>query len=91
MQFLNAFDRAMNLLDEKFKFLASSKQIVSSTDEADKVSFCRIVLASTSKRVSLTMVDCLLQVIVFERGDLVFVFNFHPENTYEGYILLLCN
>ncbi|KAL8523681.1 hypothetical protein ACS0TY_013595 [Phlomoides rotata] len=25
------------------------------------------------------------QVIVFERGDLVFVFNFHPENTYEGY------
>ena len=26
------------------------------------------------------------QVIVFERGDLVFVFNFHPENTYEGYI-----
>lgn len=37
MQFLNAFDRAMNLLDEKFKFLASSKQIVSSTDEADKV------------------------------------------------------
>ncbi|KAK1303468.1 hypothetical protein QJS10_CPB11g02131 [Acorus calamus] len=25
------------------------------------------------------------KVIVFERGDLVFVFNFHPENTYEGY------
>lgn len=24
------------------------------------------------------------KVIVFERGDLVFVFNFHPENTYEG-------
>ncbi|KAG6402412.1 hypothetical protein SASPL_134605 [Salvia splendens] len=59
-KFLNAFDRAMNLLDEKFKFLASSKQFVSSTDDADKI-------------------------IVFERGDLVFVFNFHPENTYEGY------
>ncbi|KAH6782460.1 starch branching enzyme 2.2 [Perilla frutescens var. frutescens] len=59
-KFLNAFDRAMNLLDEKFKFLASSKQFISSTDEDDKV-------------------------IVFERGDLVFVFNFHPENTYEGY------
>ncbi|KAL7116504.1 hypothetical protein ACP275_03G009000 [Erythranthe tilingii] len=59
-KFLNAFDRAMNLLDEKFKFLASAKQIVSSTDEVQKV-------------------------IVFERGDLVFVFNFHPENTYEGY------
>ncbi|PPD83757.1 hypothetical protein GOBAR_DD19308 [Gossypium barbadense] len=25
------------------------------------------------------------KVIVFERGDLVFVFNFHPENTYDGY------
>ncbi|KAK6160824.1 hypothetical protein DH2020_004205 [Rehmannia glutinosa] len=51
---------AMNLLDDKFKFLASSKQIVSSTDDDNKV-------------------------IVFERGDLVFVFNFHPKNTYEGY------
>lgn len=59
-KFMNAFDRAMNLLDDKFSFLASTKQIVSSTDEEDKV-------------------------IVFERGDLVFVFNFHPENTYDGY------
>ncbi|GER55487.1 4-alpha-glucan-branching enzyme [Striga asiatica] len=59
-KFLNAFDRAMNLLDENFKFLASSKQIVSCIDEDNKV-------------------------IVFERGDLVFVFNLHPENTYEGY------
>lgn len=37
MQFMNAFDKAMNLLDEKFSFLASSKQIVSSIDEDDKV------------------------------------------------------
>lgn len=59
-KFLNAFNRAMNLLDEKFSILSSSKQIVSSANEEDKV-------------------------IVFERGDLVFVFNFHPENTYEGY------
>lgn len=59
-KFMNAFDRAMNMLDEKFQFLASTKQIVSSTNEEDKV-------------------------IVFERGDLVFVFNFHPENTYDGY------
>ena len=34
---MNAFDTAMNLLDEKFSFLASTKQIVSSTDEEDKV------------------------------------------------------
>ncbi|CAN1781869.1 1,4-alpha-glucan-branching enzyme 1, chloroplastic/amyloplastic (Fragment) [Linum perenne] len=59
-KFMNAFDSAMNKLDEKFSFLASKKQIVSSTNEEDKV-------------------------IVFERGDLVFVFNFHPKKTYEGY------
>ncbi|KAL8172169.1 hypothetical protein V2J09_023973 [Rumex salicifolius] len=59
-KFMNAFDRAMNLLDEKFPFLSSTKQIVSSTNDEDKV-------------------------LVFERGDLVFVFNFHPENAYEGY------
>lgn len=34
---MNAFDRAMNLLDDKFSFLASTKQIVSSTNEEDKV------------------------------------------------------
>ncbi|KAA3484462.1 1,4-alpha-glucan-branching enzyme 2-2, chloroplastic/amyloplastic-like [Gossypium australe] len=59
-KFMNAFDRAMNALDDKFSFLSSTKQIVSCTDEENKV-------------------------IVFERGDLVFVFNFHPENTYDGY------
>ncbi|XP_072966487.1 1,4-alpha-glucan-branching enzyme, chloroplastic/amyloplastic-like [Typha angustifolia] len=59
-KYMNAFDTAMNLLDERFSFLSSTKQIVSSINEEDKV-------------------------IVFERGDLVFVFNFHPENTYEGY------
>jgi hypothetical protein len=58
-KFMNNFDRAMNLLDEKYNFLSSSKQIVSFTSETDKL-------------------------IVFERADLVFVFNFHPKNTYEG-------
>ncbi|KAL1814970.1 hypothetical protein ACET3Z_017544 [Daucus carota] len=59
-KFMCAFDRAMNMLDEKFAFLASHKQIVSCANDEDKV-------------------------IVFERGDLVFIFNFHPENTYDGY------
>ncbi|KZV21055.1 1,4-alpha-glucan-branching enzyme 1, chloroplastic/amyloplastic, partial [Dorcoceras hygrometricum] len=59
-KFMNAFNKAMNLLDENLMFLSSAKQIVSDVDEDKKV-------------------------IVFERGDLVFVFNFHPENTYEGY------
>ncbi|KAG5018163.1 hypothetical protein JHK87_014018 [Glycine soja] len=66
--FMNAFDRAMNLLDDNFSFLASTKQIVSSADDDDKV--------------NMLPNDCY---IVFERGDLIFVFNFHPENTYEGY------
>lgn len=64
MQFLNAFDSAMNKLDEKFKFLASAKQLVSSTDEADKVkvlllstisSFCRIVLVFPADTISALM------------------------------------
>ncbi|KAJ1260830.1 hypothetical protein BS78_10G262500 [Paspalum vaginatum] len=59
-KYMNAFDQAMNALDEKFSFLSSSKQIVSDMNEEKKV-------------------------IVFERGDLVFVFNFHPKKTYEGY------
>lgn len=59
-KFMNAFDRAMNLLDENYSFLASAILIVSCADEEKKV-------------------------IVFERGELVFVFNFHPENTYDGY------
>lgn len=36
-QHMNAFDRAMNLLDDRFHFLASEKQIVSSISEEDKV------------------------------------------------------
>ncbi|KAK9129251.1 hypothetical protein Sjap_009738 [Stephania japonica] len=59
-KFMNSFDRAMNALDDKFSFLESTKQFVSSANNEDKV-------------------------IVFERGDLVFVFNFHPEVTYDGY------
>jgi len=57
---MNAFDQAMNALDEEFSFLSSPKQIVSDMNEEKKV-------------------------IVFERGDLVFVFNFHPKKTYDGY------
>ena len=34
---MNNFDRAMNALDEKFHFLASTKQIVSSINEEEKV------------------------------------------------------
>eukprot|EP00899_Mesostigma_viride_P000843 jgi/Mesvir1/1075/Mv17590-RA.1 len=59
-KFMAEFDRAMCALDERFGFMRSPHQLVSSFHEDDKV-------------------------IVFERGDLVFVFNFHPTKTYEGY------
>lgn len=36
-QFMAAWDRGMNLLDEKYHFLASDHQIVSSANEKDKV------------------------------------------------------
>ena len=32
-------------------------------------------------------IDEQKQVLVFERAGLTFVFNFHPVNSYEGYIL----
>jgi len=37
VQYMNAFNSAMNLLDEKFSFLSSTKQFVSSANEEDKV------------------------------------------------------
>lgn len=59
-KYMNAFDRAMNSLDDEYSFLSSAKLIVSSASDEEKM-------------------------MVFERGDLVFVFNFHPKNTYHGY------
>lgn len=35
---MNNFDRAMNVLDEEFNFVSSSKQYISMTSEHDKVS-----------------------------------------------------
>lgn len=52
VQFMNAFDRAMNLLDDKFSFLASTKQIVSSTNNEDKVNMppndCTILIPNVT-------------------------------------------
>jgi len=36
-QYMNAFDQAMNALDERFSFLSSSKQIVSYMNDEEKV------------------------------------------------------
>eukprot|EP00898_Chlorokybus_atmophyticus_P007345 jgi/Chlat1/7611/Chrsp64S07096 len=59
-KFMEAFDQAMQALDDEYNFLASDWQLVSSAHEEDKV-------------------------IVFERGPLVFVFNFHPTRDHRDY------
>ncbi|KAJ3038741.1 alpha-1,4-glucan branching enzyme [Rhizophlyctis rosea] len=59
-KYLNNFDRAMNQLDNKFEFLASTHQYVSLKHEGDKV-------------------------VAFERGELLFIFNFHPNQSFADY------
>ncbi|GBG68759.1 hypothetical protein CBR_g3299 [Chara braunii] len=59
-EYMYRFDQAMNELEERYHFLSSQLQVVSSANEKEKV-------------------------IVFERGELVFVFNFHPSCTYSDY------
>ena len=44
---MNAFDQAMNALDEKFPFLSSSKQIVSDMNEEEKVINYTIISVGT--------------------------------------------
>lgn len=59
-QYLNHFDRLMNLTEEKYGWLHSSQAYISLKHEGDKV-------------------------IVFERAGVVFIFNFHPTNSYTDY------
>lgn len=67
LQFMNAFDRAMNLLDDKFSFLASNKQIVSSTNEEDKVSMPqndRIIIIHNLIFVASQLRDCVVSRLI---------------------------
>ncbi|XDV54164.1 hypothetical protein PO909_022518, partial [Leuciscus waleckii] len=57
---LYAFDRDMNLTEDKYGWLAAGQAAVTTLNQADKV-------------------------IVFERANLLFVFNFHPCNSYSDY------
>ncbi|POS73285.1 1,4-alpha-glucan branching enzyme [Diaporthe helianthi] len=59
-QFLDHFDRLMNLCEAKYGWLHSPQAYISLKHEGDKV-------------------------VVFERAGLVFVFNFHPTNSYTDY------
>ncbi|NWZ82908.1 GLGB enzyme, partial [Poecile atricapillus] len=59
-KFLNAFDRDMNKLEERFGWLASPPAYVSEKHESNKV-------------------------IAFERAGLIFIFNFHPYQSYVDY------
>lgn len=59
-KFLNGFDRAMQLTEEKYGWLHSPPAYVSLKNETDKV-------------------------LVFERAGLLWVFNFHPTNSFTDY------
>lgn len=59
-KFLNRFDRAMNLTEEKYRWLSSAGGYVSCKHEDDKV-------------------------IVFDRANLVFAFNFHSSKSFPDY------
>jgi len=59
-QYLNQFDRLMNLTEEKYGWLHAPQAYISLKHEGDKV-------------------------IVFERGGALFIFNFHPSQSYADY------
>lgn len=59
-RFLNEFDRSMQHLEKRYKFLQAPQAHVSKHHQEDKI-------------------------ICFERGGLVWVFNFHPNKSFESY------
>jgi 1,4-alpha-glucan branching enzyme len=59
-RFLNDFDRAMQITEEKYGWLHSPQAYVSLKNETDKV-------------------------LVFERAGLLWVFNFHPSQSFADY------
>ncbi|XRM45545.1 alpha-1,4-glucan branching enzyme [Aspergillus tubingensis] len=59
-KFLNDFDRAMQLTEEKYGWLHSPQAYISLKHEGDKV-------------------------LVFERAGLLWIFNFHPTNSFTDY------
>ncbi|GKZ34813.1 alpha-1,4-glucan branching enzyme [Aspergillus brasiliensis] len=59
-KFLNDFDRAMQLTEEKYGWLHSPQAYISLKHEGDKV-------------------------LVFERAGLLWIFNFHPSNSFTDY------
>ncbi|KAJ5619904.1 1-4-alpha-glucan-branching enzyme [Penicillium lagena] len=58
--FLNDFDRAMQLTEEKYGWLHAAQAYISLKHEGDKV-------------------------LVFERAGLLWIFNFHPKESYTDY------
>lgn len=59
-RYLNNFDRAMNLLEEKYGWLHTPQAYISLKNESDRL-------------------------LAFERGGLLWIFNFSPTNSYTDY------
>lgn len=79
-KYLNNFDAAMNKLEDEYKWLSSMHTYVSLKNEVSSASFRRF------EAVVLTLVaNKSDKVIVFERADLLFIFNFHPTKSFTDY------
>ena len=66
--------------------LNESVELIDSDNEESKnklISLYKIL----SPRHLLDIKDEKDKMIVFERGQLVFIFNFHPNNSYESYLI----
>lgn len=72
----------MNLLEDQFQWLSSPQAYISLKNEV-------LSALLSSKPLYLTRHACIVEqsdkVCVFERGNLLFVFNFHPTDSFTDY------
>lgn len=78
-RYLNNFDSAMNNLEEKYNWLSAQPVNLTSVTASSHSD----TLSSNQAYVSLK--NEADKVIVFERAGLLFIFNFHPVQSYTDY------
>lgn len=85
-RFLNEFDRAMNLCEEKYHWL-SSNPVSWAARKFDPCSFffLQIIFFYVFRQAYVSLKHEDDKVIAFERAGLVFVFNFHSHKSFTDY------
>ena len=77
-KYLNSFDRAMNHLTDQYGLLESPQVRQMDTDDTS--------LSSQSlSQAYISLKNENDKVVVYERAGLLFVFNFHPTNSFADY------